>query len=219
MRILIIGAGRLGSILAKNLSERGHEIIVVDKNEERVKKLTEEVDVAGYVRDATDPTLYDELSLPSIDVIVAATDRDEVNLFTAIISREYGVPRIIAKVRDPRIASILQRIGLTEYVVVEPNIISSIIEAVIEGKYSVVELLPIYVGGFRLVTITIAEGSDAEGHLLDDVKYPREGVKILTVFDGKKFHDPGEVIRLEAGHQIIAIVRDDLIEEFLEAFR
>ena len=54
--------------------------------------------------------------------------------------------------------------------------------------------------------------------MLDDIKFPRDGVKILAVFDGENFHDPS-VVRLEAGYQIIALVRDDVIEEFLEVFR
>ncbi len=219
MRILIIGAGKLGSLLAKNLSEKGHEVIVIEVDEEKARHLAEEADVAAYVRDATDPSVYDEVGLSSIDVVVATTNRDEVNLFVALIAREYGVPRVVVKVRDTKVAHILTRVGLAEQVVVEPHVIGSIIEGIIEGKYNVVELVPVFVGNFHLVTITIAEGSSAEGQLLDDIKYPKHGVKILAVFDGKEFHDPGELIRLEAGHQIIALVRDDLIEEFLEAFR
>jgi len=219
VRILIVGAGKLGSLLAKRLSEKGHEIIVIDKDEKKARKVAEEADVASYARDATDPSTYDEVNIANIDVVVAATNRDEVNLFAALIAREYGVPRVIVKVRDSRIAQILSRIGIAEHIVVEPRVIGSIVEGVIEGKYNVVELVPVYIGGFRLVTITIAEGSSVEGQLLDEVKYPRHGVKILAVFDGEEFHDPGEILRLEAGYQIIALVRDDIVEEFLEAFR
>jgi len=219
LRILIIGAGKLGSLLAKNLSEKGHEIIVIEQDEEKARKLAEEADVAAYARDATDPSVYEEIGLQSIDVVVATTNKDEVNLFAALIAREYGVPRIVAKVRDSRVAQILTRVGLVEDVVVEPQVIGTIIEGIIEGKYNIVELVPVFTGNFRLVAITIAEGSSVEGQLLDEVKYPRQGVKILAVYDGENFHDPGELIRLEAGYQVIALVRDDLLEEFLEAFR
>lgn len=219
MRILIIGAGKLGSLLAKNLSEKGHEIIVVEQDEEKARKLAEEADVAAYARDATDPSVYEEIGLQSIDVVVATTNKDEVNLFAALIAREYGVPRIVAKVRDNRVAQILTRVGLVEDVVVEPQVIGAIIEGIIEGKYNIVELVPVFTGNFRLVAVTIAEGSNAEGQLLDEIKYPKHGAKILAVYDGQSFHDPGELIRLEAGYQIIALVRNDLIEEFLDAFR
>jgi len=219
MRILIIGAGKLGSLLAKQLSERGHEVIVVEIDEMKAKRVAEEADVAAYVRDATDPAVYDEVGLATVDVMVATTNRDEVNLFASLIAREYGVPRIIVKVRDARVAQIMNRVGLVEDVIVEPQVMASIIEGVIEGKYNVVDLVPVYVGNFRLVTVTITEGSSVEGRMLDEVRYPREGVKILAIFDGKNFHDSGELIRLEPGYQIIALVREDVVEEFLEAFR
>jgi len=219
MRILIIGAGKLGSLLARQLSERGHEVIVIEVNEEKAKKVAEEADVAAYVRDATDPSVYEEIGLSTIDVLVATTNRDEVNLFAALIAREYGVPRVIVKVRDNKVAQIMSRVGLAEDVVVEPQVIASVIEGIIEGKYSVVELVPTYIGEFKLVAITITEGSTVEGRLLEEIKYPRQGTKILAIFDGKEFHDPGEIIRLEPGYQVIALVRETLIEEFLEAFR
>jgi len=219
MRILIVGAGKLGSLLAKNLSEKGHEVIVIEIDEEKARRLAEEADVAAYVRDATDPAVYEEVGLQSIDVVVATTNKDEVNLFVSLIAREYGVPRVVAKVRDTRVAHILTRVGLVEQVIVEPKVMSSIIEGIIEGKYNVVELVPVFVGDFRLVTVTIAEGSSVEGQLLDEVKYPKHAAKILAVYDGQEFHDPGELIRLEPGYQVIALVREDAIEEFLEAFR
>ena len=218
MRIVIIGAGKLGSLLAKQLTERGHEVIVVEIDEEKARRVSEEADVAAYARDATDPAVYEEIGLASADVLVATTNRDEVNLFASLIAREYGVPRIIAKVRDSRVAQIMTRVGIAEDVVVEPQVMASVIEGIIEGKYNVVDLVPVFVGDFRLVTVTVNEGSNAEGKLLDEIELPN-GVKILAIFDGEKFYDPGELVRLEPGYQVIALVREDVIEEFLEAFR
>ena len=162
MRILIVGAGKLGSLLAKKLSEKGHDVIVIDVDRQRAEQVAAEADVAAYARDATDPSVYDEINLANIDVVVATTNRDEVNLFVALMAREYGVSRIIVKVRDARIGQIITRMGIAEHVIVEPQVISSIVEGFIEGKYNIVELAPVFVGGFRLVTITLPEGSCVE---------------------------------------------------------
>ncbi|MET1128085.1 MAG: TrkA family potassium uptake protein [Thermoproteota archaeon] len=218
MKVLVVGAGKLGSLLAKRLSEIGHEVVVIDVDEAKVQKLVNEADVEAYVRDATDIAFYDEINLASFDAVIATTNRDEVNMFVAVIGREYGVPRIVAKVRDTKIAQILERIGLTEQVIVEPSVIASLILGVVEGKTSAFNLVPIYTGSYQLVAVTVEEGSRAEGMLLEELDYPRQGVKILAVFDGERFRDPGEVIRLEAGHQIIALVRKDVIDSFLETF-
>jgi len=122
-------------------------------------------------------------------------------------------------VRDSRIAQIASRIGIAEYVVVEPKVVGSVIEGVLEGKYSSVDLVPVFAGNFKLITLTINEGSSIEGRLLDEVNYPKNAAKILAVFDGESFHDPGEIIRLRAGYQIIALVREDKLDDFIKAFR
>ncbi len=218
MRILIIGAGHSGSLLAKSLAEKGHEVIVVDKNPERAQMIAREADVQAYARDATDPSLYDEIDMLSIDVVVAVTDRDEVNLFVAALAKEHNVPRIIAKARDARTAMLMERFGI-EYVVPEPQITARIIEAMIEGKYNVVELVPAFSGNYALVAITLTEASSAVGRRIEEIDYDRRRARILAVFDGTNFLDPDEAAQLQPNHEIIALVRRDYIEEFMQAFR
>ncbi len=218
MRILIIGAGHSGSLLAKRLAEKGHEVIIVDKNPERAQMVAHEADVQAYARDATDPSLYDEIDMLTIDVVVAVTDKDEVNLFVAALAKEYNVPRIIAKARDARIALLMERFGI-EYVVPEPQITARIIESIIEGKYSVVELVPAYSGNYALISITLTESSNAVGKTLEEVEYDRSKAKILAVFDGQTLLDPSEVTQLQPNYEVIALVRRDYIEEFMQAFR
>ena len=86
MRILIIGAGDTGRHLAKMLSGKGNEVIVVDKDKDKCKLVAEEADVLAINKDATDLSLYEEVDLRKLDVMVAATDKDEVNLFVALIA-------------------------------------------------------------------------------------------------------------------------------------
>jgi len=218
MRILIIGAGQVGSNLAKMLAEKGHDVIVVDKDASKCEALASAADIQAIARDATDPSLYEELNLPTIDVVVAVTNRDEVNLLVAMIAKDYGVPRIIARVRDSRIALLMERLGI-EYVVVEPVMTANIIEGIIEGKYAIVNLVPAFSGNYVLVSVTIAENDSSVGKTIDEVEYPRDAVKIIAVYDGEKLRDPAEIDRLRPNYEIIALVRRDIVENFIEAFR
>ncbi len=218
MRILIVGAGHVGSSLAKMLAVKGDEVIVVDKDAEKCSRLANEADVLALARDATDPVLYDEVDLPSFDVVVAVTDRDELNLFISTIARDYGVPRIIARVKDPSIARLLERIGV-EYAITEPHVIAKLIEATIEGRYHAVELAPIFTGNYILASITITESDSSLGKRLEEVQFPREGVRIIAIFDGKELKDPDEIGELQSGYHVVALVRKDKLEEFVESFR
>ncbi|NPA05349.1 MAG: NAD(P)-binding domain-containing protein [Crenarchaeota archaeon] len=218
MRILIIGAGQVGSNLAKMLVERGHDVIIVDKDSERCEALASEVDVQAIARDATDPALYEEIDLATMDIVVAVTNRDEVNLLASMIARDYGVPRIIARVRDPRTALLFEKLGV-EFVIVEPLLTAKTIESIIEGKYGVIQIVPIFTGNYVLVSLTITENDSCVGRPLDEIPYPRDRAKILAVFTGDRFADPMEVEALRPNYEVIALVRKDSIEDFIQAFR
>lgn len=218
MRILIVGAGRVGSHLAQLLSMRGNEVIIVDKDEEKIRAVQSEADVQGLVRDATDPSLYDEIDLRSIDVVVAATNKDEINMLVATIASEYGVPRIIARAITPKIAKIMERVGV-EFAVTEPIVIAKIMDALIQGKYHAVSLAPVFTGNYMLAAVTITENDSSVGRSLGEITYSSEGIKVLAVFDGEKLVEPIETLELAPNYVIIALVRRDKLEEFEKAFR
>ncbi len=218
MRILIIGAGNVGSHLAKLLSLRGNEVIIVDKDPSKIDMVQNEADVQGLIRDATDPNLYDDVDLKSIDVVVAATNKDEVNLLVATIANDYGVPRIVARTRSPKIAKIMERIGV-EYTITEPIVIAKFLDSIIQGKYHAVSFAPVMTGNYVLASVTITENDSSVGKTLSEILYPTEGVKLLAVFDGEKLVEPVDNMELSPNNIVIALVRRDKLDEFEKAFR
>ena len=83
MDIIIAGAGRVGFRLAKSLSEK-HNVIIMDKNENALGKIQESVDVLTIPGDVEDPKSYESLSNRTIDIFIAVTDADEINLISSI---------------------------------------------------------------------------------------------------------------------------------------
>jgi len=213
VRILIIGAGEVGRLLAKRLSEIGHSVTVVDKDEERIVSLSDEADVMGVVRDATDPSLYDEIDLSTYDVVVAATDRDEVNLFIAAIAKMYRIPRIFVRVRNPETSRLLSMLGV-EGVIAERQIAANIIFSYIQGQYSIVELIPALQGDFLIVSGVVRSTSPLRGKSLRELEkvLPR-GSKLLLVYHEGEFKDPREVPYLEEGMMPIIITRRDVLRD------
>ncbi|MEB2837098.1 MAG: TrkA family potassium uptake protein [Desulfurococcales archaeon] len=213
MRILVIGVGEMGKILAKRLSEIGHSVTVVDKDEDRVVAVSDEADVMGIVRDATDPRLYEELDMSSFDVVVAATDRDEVNLFVAAIARMYRVPRVFVRVRNPETARLLNMLGI-EGVIAERQIAANIMYSYIQGYYSIVELIPALQGEFLVVSGVVRSTSPLRGKSIREAEkmIPR-GARLLLVYYEGEFRDPREVAYLEEGMMLIFIARKDVLRE------
>ena len=218
MRVLIIGAGETGKHLARALSKRANEVIIVDKDREKCEAVATEGDVMAINRDATDLRLYEEdVDLRKVDVLVAVTDRDEVNLFVAIMAKDYGVPRVIVRVKDVKVASLLEKSGVEKAICV-PYVTAKLIEGMIEGKYSIAYFAPTFTGNYGLASISLTESDSSIGKRIEDVSLPPQ-VKILAIFDGEELLDPEEITELKPGYEIIALVRGDKVKEFIEAFR
>lgn len=112
--LVIVGCGRLGSHLANLLSRIGHRVVVVDKNPEAFAKLA--ADSFSGVRvegDASEAAILRQAGVQSADLVIAATQADNVNLMVAMVARRvFRVEHVMARVYDPARESIYHDLGL-----------------------------------------------------------------------------------------------------------
>ncbi len=101
MKIILVGSGKVGSALAKQLSAEGHSITVVDTSEEKVNYISEKLDVLGVVGNGASITTLNEAGMEAADVLIAVTGSDELNLLCCMFAKKAGNCRCIARVRDP----------------------------------------------------------------------------------------------------------------------
>ncbi len=220
MKILIVGIGELGRHIAISLSKKGHDIVAVDKDEAKCEALSNEADVMVLHRDATDPSLYEEIELQSFDVVVAATDRDEVNLFVAAIAKEYGIGRIIVITRSSKASDLISTLGLAELSLPSPVIAANLVVDYIEGKYSLVPITGILSGKYGIYTVAVSPGDKIVGMKLAEIKaLLPEDVMILAIFDGKRFLEPEDDLVIETGYLIILLVPQGKEDEVEDALR
>ena len=117
MNIVIIGCGKVGAAAAKQLSREGHNITVVDLNAERVRKLTESLDILGSVGNGSSVSLLEEIGIGNTDVFIAVTGSDEVNLLSCMFAAQASDCHTIARVRNPiynkRVDYIKDKMGIS----------------------------------------------------------------------------------------------------------
>ena len=101
MKIIIAGAGKIGRSVAAILSEEGHDITVIDRDGELINLLSNELDVICVEGSATNPETLREAGAERADLLMAATELDEVNMVCGISARKLGTQHVIARVRDP----------------------------------------------------------------------------------------------------------------------
>ena len=109
MKIIIAGAGRIGSSLAEMLSQEGHDITVIDRDEETISHVSNDIDVICLEGNATNPDVLTEAGAKDADLLIAATEQDEVNMVCGISARKLGTKHVVARVRDT------EYLGKTEF--------------------------------------------------------------------------------------------------------
>ncbi|WP_419925680.1 Trk system potassium transporter TrkA [Candidatus Poriferisocius sp.] len=99
MRIVVVGAGEVGSYVAQILSEAGNTVSVVEVNAKKLHNLAEELDVLAVEGSGTHPHILREAGIRKADLLVAVTAHDEVNLVACLLAKQHGVERTIARIQ------------------------------------------------------------------------------------------------------------------------
>jgi len=101
-RIVIVGCGRLGSLLAGQLSRDGHEVVVIDRREESFLQLPPEFSGFRFAGNAIEHEVMRSVGLEQAGVLIAVTEKDTVNLMVAEVGLTlFAVPKVLARVYDP----------------------------------------------------------------------------------------------------------------------
>lgn len=113
MRIVILGCGKLGSRLAERLSEIGHKIVVMDRDQEALNNLSPQFKGESLAGSAYIEENIQRVFEEKTDVFIAVTDKDNVNIMLAQwIRNKFKVPRVITRVYDPILAGAYRELGL-----------------------------------------------------------------------------------------------------------
>src|SRR5687767_7333600 len=103
MNVTIAGAGAVGMFVAADLQGTGHQVLVIEKDQDLVHRLSPTSPFPWVVGDACEVTTLGAAGTGQADVVVAVTGEDQVNLVIALLAKqEFGVPRVIARVNDPQ---------------------------------------------------------------------------------------------------------------------
>ena len=114
MYIIVAGCGKIGANLVKSLSNEGHDVVVIDPNEESFAQLENGTNCLTITGMCIDEDVLKSAGIEHADALLAVTSDDNVNVMTAqIASQLYHVPHVVTRVYDPENDEILQQMGLT----------------------------------------------------------------------------------------------------------
>jgi len=218
MKVVVAGAGNVGRHLAADLTERGHEVTLIEQDTAALARARADLP-AGVILllgDACEPYILEEAKLSQAEVIVAANGDDEDNLVVSLLAKqEFAVPRVVARVNHPNNEWMFTEQWGVDAAVSPPHILTALVEeAVTVGD--VVRLLKLDRSGAALVELTLREGSSVAGRPVYELRLPLESTIVAIVREGHVVIPQPETV-LAVGDEIMAIAKPEAEEALRKA--
>lgn len=199
MKVIIGGCGRVGALLATKFSAEGHEVVVIDKDARSFRRLGRAFSGTTLKGMVFDRDVLEKAGADRTDAFVAVTSGDNSNVVAATIAREiYRIPKVVARIFDPRRAEIYRRLG---------------IQTASSVSWAANEILSLVVHQHMVRDVTLGDGEvqlikssishRVVGRTVGEVGVPGEILPVAIVrggssfipASGEKFHD-GDILEV-----------------------
>ncbi|MBP5325387.1 MAG: Trk system potassium transporter TrkA [Pseudobutyrivibrio sp.] len=171
LKIIIVGCGKVGRTLVDRLSKEGHDIVVIDENQDRIDNLTNLYDIMGIQGNGASYSTQVEAGINDADLIIAVTNSDELNLLCCTIAKQMGDCASIARVRNPdyskEISYLQEKLGLV--MIINPELEAAREISSILSLPSTLEVSSFAHGQAEMVEFKIAEGNVLDGLAIKDL--------------------------------------------------
>lgn len=205
MFVIVVGGGKVGSYLAGLLIADNHKVVVLEKRAEICAKLEREINPEHVFKaDGCDPLKLEEAGVRQAELVVAVTGDDEDNLVVSQLAKHtYKVPRVIARVNNPRNQWLFNQQWGVDVAVSAVHIIAKIIQE--EASLGdIVTLLKLRKGEMALVEMIIPESAKAIGKMIKDVALPSDCVFVALVRDEQILIPRGDTV-IQANDEVLAL--------------
>ncbi len=217
MRIVVVGAGKVGRVLTEQLAAEKHDIVVIDQDSDLIESLVNIYDVRGVAGNGGCYDIQKDAFEDGADLLIATTSSDETNILACLVAKKLGTPHTIARIRNPEYEKQLhfmrEELGLS--MVVNPEKATAREIARVLRFPSAIKREQFCRQRFELVEYRVNEGNPLEGLQLSDL-YRNIRVKILicAVARGQQTIIPTGATVLQKGDKIYLTASARELESF-----
>ncbi|MGK2868723.1 MAG: potassium channel family protein [Mycobacterium sp.] len=213
MKVAIAGAGAVGRSIARELVT-SHDVTLLERDPEHID--ADAIPAAHWrLGDACELSLLEAVGLQEFDVVIAATGDDKANVVLSLLAKtEFAVPRVVARVNDPRNEWLFDENWGVDVAVSTPRMLASLVEeAVAVGD--LVRLLSFRKGQANLVEITLPDDTPWGGKAVKRLNLPRDA-SLVTILRGPRVIVPEGDEPLEGGDELVFVATSDAEDELRE---
>jgi trk system potassium uptake protein TrkA len=208
--IIVAGGGKVGYYLAQHLLFEGHEVLLLERDADRVAEINDVLGAVAVAGDAAEAATLDAAGCSRADVVVAVTGEDEDNLVICQVAREqFQVPRTIARVNNPKNERIFHMLGVS-VTVSQTNSILNLIEQALPDR-AFMHLLSFH-EDLAIIDAKVSETSAVAHRAISEIPLPPNTV-ITAIARGPRVIVPSPTTELLPGDDIIAVAHQDQEDE------
>ncbi len=198
--VIIVGGGKVGYYLGRTLLAKGHEVTVIEADKEIFALVSNQLDCPVINGDGSTTAVLERAGANRCNVFVAVTNHDHNNLIACQVAKfHYGIPKTIARVKNPKNEAVLQKLGV-DVTVSSTALISQIIESELPAT-RIRTLLNLSVGQLEILEFSLDPNSPVIGHQLRDLLFPPNSSVVAILRNGEAIVPRGNT----------ALERDDLV--------
>lgn len=218
--IIIVGCGKVGATLTEHLSKEGHDITIIDQNEERVREVASFYDVMGIVGNGASYSVQMEAGIKDADILIAVTASDELNLLCCTIAKQVGDDcAIIARVRTPdyskEAAYLREKLGLT--MIINPELEAAKEASRILSLPTALEITPFAHGLAEMIKFKVPEDNFISGMTVAELGMSRTtNIHICAIERHNQVHIPSGNFKIASGDIVSFITSHKVAKEFFK---
>src|ERR1700691_2856702 len=204
MKVAIAGAGAVGRSVARELIENEHDITLIERKPEHID--VDAIPAAHWqLGDACEVSMLELVKLHEFDVVIAATGDDKANVVLSLLAKtEFAVPRVVARVNDPRNEWLFTDAWGVDVAVSTPRMLASLIdEAFTVGALG--RLMEVRRGQAHLGEVTLPDNTPWGGKPVRKLQLPRDAA-LVTILRGSRVIVPQDDDALEGGDELLFVV-------------
>src|SRR5438045_3487961 len=217
MYVVVVGAGKVGWNLARELIGKGNELTLVESDRQRFATVEEELEHAVQFGDGSELWVLERAGIERAEMVIAVTGDDEDNILICQVAREkYGVERVIARCNNPRNLQHFELLGVKP-AVSATDLILRLIEHEVP-RYGFLHLLDLPQERLEIIEVEVSPGAPAAGKRVRDLGIPDGSLVISILRDGSGFVPLADSV-VEAGDEVLLVLDSGLEESITSRFQ
>jgi len=213
MRVVFVGAGTVTLMAARALLKRGHEVVIIERDNEVVQELPQQLDCGILHGDGSRPAILREANPTDTDILFCMTGSDQANIIAALVGQSLGFKRVVVKIDDPEFEHICLELGLDD-TIIPARTIGRYLADMCEGR-DPLELSTMIRDEARVFSFVVQE---AQQGAVSDLNLPSRS-RVVCIYRDDRLVFPDADSQLKLNDEVVVITDRDNVEKLMETLR